>query len=74
MPKGHHTSYKIEDKEMAKSLLKQPETVCSERPPTILDVKGKMKREKKDLRVRTINNLILRISPRARKLQKKKKS
>ena len=56
---------------MAKSLLKQPETLCSERPPTILDVEGKMKREKKDLRVRTINHLILRISPRARKLQKK---
>ena len=55
---------------MAKSLLKQPETLCSERPPTILDVEGGMKREKKDLRARTIKHLILRISPRARKLQK----
>ena len=55
---------------MAKSLLKQPETLCSERPPTILDVEGEMKREKKDLRARTIKHLILRISPRARKLQK----
>ena len=70
MPKGHYTSFKMEDKEMAKSLLKQPETHCSERPPTILDVEGGMKREKKDLRARTIKHLILRISPRARKLQK----
>ena len=70
-PKEYHTSFRMEDQEMAKSLLKQPETLCSERPPTILDVEGGMKREKKDLRARTIKHLILRISPRARKLQKK---
>ena len=70
MPKGHHTSFKMEDKEMAKSLLKQPETHCSERPPTALDVEGGMKKEKKDLRARIIKHLILRISPRTRKLQK----
>ena len=63
-------SFKMEDKEVAKSLLKQPETFCSERPPTILDVEGGMKREKKGLGARTIKHLILRISPRARKLQR----
>merc|ERR1711867_306509 len=60
----------MKDKEVAKRLLKQPETFCSERPPTILDVEGGMKKEKKDLRARIIKHLILRISPRARKLQR----
>ena len=31
---------------MAKSLLKQPETLCSEGPPTILDVEGKNEERK----------------------------
>ena len=55
---------------MAESLLRQPETSCSERPPTILDVEGGMKREKKGLGTRTIKHLSLRIPPRAKKIQR----
>ena len=69
-PKEHHTPFRMEDQEMAKSLLKQPETHCNERLPTALDVEGGMKKEKKDLRARIIKYLILRESPRTRKLQK----
>ena len=69
-PKEYHTSFRMEDQEMAKSLPKQPETHCSERLPTALDVEGGMKKGKKDLRARIIKYLILRKSPRTRKLQK----
>ena len=67
-PKEHHMPYRMEDQEMAKSLLKQPETHCNERLPTALDVEGGMKREKKDLRARIIK--YLRESPTTRKLKK----
>ena len=67
-PKEHHTSLRMEDQEMAKSLLKQPETHCNERLPTALDVEGGMKKEKKDLRARIIK--YLRESPTTRKLKK----
>ena len=68
MPKEHHMPYRMKDQEMAKSLLKQPETHCNKRLPTALDVEGGMKREKKDLRARIIK--YLRESPTTRKLKK----
>ena len=55
---------------MAKSLPGQPETSCSGRPPTILDIERGIKREKKGLGTRTIKHLSLRMSPRAKKIQR----
>ena len=51
----------MKDKEMTESLLKQPETSCSERPPTNLDIEGGSKEEKKNLGARTLERLGLRI-------------
>ena len=44
---------------MAKSLPGQPETSCSGKPPTILDIEGGIKREKKGLGTRTLEHLSL---------------
>ena len=68
-PKEYHTSFRMEDEKMTKCLPKQPETHYSERLATALDVEGGMKKEKKDLKARIIKYLILRNSPRIRKLK-----
>ena len=55
---------------MARSLPGQPETSCSGKPPTILDIEGGIKKEKKGLGTRTLEHLSLRISSWGKKIQR----
>ena len=59
---------------MAKSLLKQPETLCSEGPPTILDVEGKNEEKKERPKSKNHKPFTSKNIPKGQKITKNLKT
>ena len=60
----------MKERRMVRSLPGLPEASCSGKPPTILDIEGGIKDEKKGLGTRTLEHLSLRISSWGNKIQR----